>query len=228
MIFSKTPNWKGRSFEDIYYDIWQHKPADVTKTDFTKPYGIGQILKFMIVGDYSSIDFCSTTCIPYDHGMRFKLARKPERMDPLAHYSRASLKMSPGQLKQYLLDQAFALRDAMGTIPFYEQYALAYEFWANKIQAEPVMLDTGRNRLIMPNDNHKHIEDLMHKLELHYKDYGHEYTAGLIFRHSDHKIPDEDVLNHLLVKYKITQQDIDYNYQMLTSLNYNIYDGFAF
>lgn len=228
MIFSKTPDWNGRSYEDIYYDIWAHKPSKVTETDFTKPYGIGQILKFMIVGDYSSIDFCSTTCIPYENGTRFKLARKPERMDPLAHYSRAALRMSPGQLKQYLNDQAYALRDSVGPIPFYEEYAKAYEYWASQIDAEPTMLTTGRERLVMADDNHKHIKDTLAKLENYYYDYGHDYIAGLANRHSEHKIPAADVLDHLLYKYKITEQDIAYNYQMLTSHVYNIYDGFSF
>lgn len=96
-------------YEKLYYKYWCQPIKKPWEHDYT-PYGIGNILKFLKVGDYSDFDFCSTVCIPdYDKAI-FKLARKPERMNPLNHYSRAALSMSKGELKQYYHEMAFAIQ----------------------------------------------------------------------------------------------------------------------
>lgn len=224
-IFSRHKEWQHRTFEEIYYDIWAPKP----KSSLTTRYGlkgIGQILKFLIVGDYTTIDFCSTMCV--QEGDKFKLFRKPDRMDPLGHYSRSALKMQPGQFKQYLLDLAFALEDSAGTAPLYSHYAKAYRIAASRINAKPTMLQTGRSRKFKPHDGHHTLTSRDHELEYYYRDYGHDYVHGLIFRHSTHTISDEAVLDHLMRYYRIGANDIEHHFAYISSSQYSrIYDSLA-
>lgn len=194
-------------FERNYYKYWCTKDQG-EKTGF-QPYGIGQILKFLIIGDFSTIDFCSTTVIPYNGGTSFKLARKPERMLPLAHYSRAALRMSPGELKQYYLDQAQSIDMCMPDMPFYKEYAYAYRYWAQQIKAEPQRASGGRVRLNMEDDGHYKIQSERERLIDLYGAYGADYVYQMETRKSDHHVPEQAVLEHFLVKYGITQTDID-------------------
>lgn len=224
-IFSRHDKWQGRDFESIYYDIWAPKPKNSLTTKYGR-HGIGQILKFLIVGDYTTIDFCSTMCV--QDGDKFKLFRKPDRMNPLGHYSRSALKMQPGQFKQYLNDLAFALEDSAGTAPLYYHYAQAYRAAANRINAKPTMLSTGRSRLHKQDDGHHTLTSNDHDLEYYYRDYGHDYVHGLIFRHSTHRVSDEAVLSHLMRYYRIGINDIEHHFAHIVSDEYSqIYDGLA-
>lgn len=206
-----------------YYKYWCTKDQG-EKTGF-KPYGIGQILKFLIIGDFSTIDFCSTTVIPYAGGTRFKMARKLERMTPLAHYSRAALQMSQGELKQYLLDQATAIRCCMPGMPFYRDYADAYEFWAETIQAVPTRASAGRDRLIFPDDGHRQIVSRRGQLIDIYKVYGSDFIYQMETRQSETRVPDEDVYKHFLRHYKVTETDIKIHRDFL--FNGGLYDHMA-
>lgn len=215
IVFSKVPTFKGRSFEELYLKTWAPKPKSL-KTDFTNNKGkLGMILKFLNVGDYDTIDFCSVTCIPYDDHTKFKLARKPNRMVPLAHYARKTLRFSPGQLKQYLLDQAMSLELSHGQMPFYRNYIAAYRYQASKIDAKPIRAGSGASRLQLPDDGHKHVET--HATEefawREFHDYGHEFIEGYISRQSTHTDgPSEaEVEAHLLKHFGITHGDIEYH-----------------
>lgn len=207
-----------------YYTYWCTKDQG-EKTNF-KPYGIGQILKFLIIGDFSTIDFCSTTVISYANGTRFKLARKPERMTPLAHYSRAALRLGPLQLKQYLLDQAMCIDMCMPRMPFYSAYADAYRYWANTIEGEPTRASSGRCRLNMPDDGHRQIESKKGQLVDLYHLYGAEFIYAMETRQSETVVPEADVLNHLLLKYGMTSVDIQIHQDYLKTGGY--YDHMAY
>lgn len=219
MVFTRTPDLNGESYEDVYNEIWMPKPKH-TKTCFSDVEGsnrLGMILKFLNVGGYHTIDFCSVTCIPYDDQTKFKLARKPNRMTPLAHYSRNALKMSQGQYKQYLLDQAMAIDLAMPDMPFYREYAEAYRYHANLIQAEPTRLQSGKAKKQLQDDGHKKVEEQHHEFfyESEFYDYGHDFVEGLKWRQSRHKIPEGEVLSHLLQHFNISYNDIQYHGEFL-------------
>lgn len=226
MVFTKEREWHGRSFEDIYYSIWSPKPKNSLTTDF-RPHGIGQILKFLIIGDYTTIDFCSTMCV--QDGDNFKLFRKPDRMNPLGHYSRSALKMKPAQLKQYLLDLAYSLEVIAGGYPLYQEYIDAYRYQASLIQAEPVIMQTGRNREILPSDgHHSYLDENAEMIRLRYHDYGHDFAEGMIFRHSTHKVSHKALLHILLTHYGITQIDIQYQKNLIMQpVGTYLYDSLA-
>lgn len=231
IIFSRVPKLNGCDFESLYLRTWRPKPKHMV-TNFDDNKGtLGMILKFLNVGDYDTIDFCSVTCIPYANHTKFKLARKPNRMDPLAHYSRATLKLQgkPGLIKQYLLDQAMALEISHGSMPFYREYAKAYRVTAARIKAEPQRSASGRPRLQRDNDGHKYLELHEHFefAEREFYDYGHEYIEGLKFRFSTHdEVTDDEVYEHLLKHFSISPVDVQYHYDFLVG-KLQIYDCIA-
>lgn len=204
MVFVRHPDWNGHSYQQLYDRYWVAKPKSSIANNY-QPYGIGMILKFLLVGDYSTIDFCSTTAITwFDQGtFHVKLARRPDRMDPLSHWSRAALTMSPGQYKQYLIDQAWAINIAMPDMPFYRDYANAMLAHASVIKAEPTRLQSGLGRLLLPDDGHAHT----HKHERSYAQfeaYGRDFVEGVKTRQSTTKPPENAVYHHLLTRFGIT------------------------
>lgn len=231
IIFSRVPKLNGCDFESLYLKTWRPKPKHMT-TNFEDNKGaLGMILKFLNVGDYDTIDFCSVTCIPYANHTKFKLARKPNRMDPLAHYSRATLKLQgkPGLIKQYLLDQAMALEISHGGMPFYKQYAEAYRITAARINAEPQRSASGRPRMRLEDDGHKQLQqhELHEFAEREFYDYGHEYIEGIKFRFSTHvEVTDDEVYEHLLKHFSISPIDVQYHYDFLVG-KLQIYDCIA-
>lgn len=222
MVFVKTRDLEGRAWEDIYMDVWCPKSKSM-QTDYeTGSKGkIGVILKFLNVGGYHTIDFCSTTCIPYDAYSKFKLARKPTRMDPLAHYSRNAIKFTALEFKQYLLDQATALEVSHGRMPYYRNYIDAYRFWAQTIPGQPKLRITGRQRRILPHDGHRTIEHT-DDYDYRYANYGYDFIQGIRLRRSTHQPSDAEVYDHLLTHFGISQNSICAHRIFLT--NPGIYD----
>lgn len=226
MVFVKELQWKGQDFDKIYYKTWKPKPKH-SSTDFYDNKGcLGMILKFLNVGGFDTIDFCSTTCIPYAGGLKFKLARKPNRMDPLGHYSMKAKKMTNGQLKQYYKDQGFALLTSVGNMPFYRSYAVAYYKKASQIKAKASRLMTGRIKKEYEDDGHEKVQ-LTHMDEIAelFNDYGHDYKYGLVNRESHHHINDNDAYYHLLKHFGISEIDCQYHENFL--INGGIYDTIA-
>ena len=205
MVFVKTPDYNGVSWEDVYMEIWCPKSKSmITDYEAGAQGKIGLILKFLNVGGYETIDFCSTTCIPYDGYSKFKLARKPSRMDPLAHYSRNAIKFKPPELKQYLLDQATALDISHGNMPYYRTYADAYRYWASTIEGQPRRKVTGRPRKRLPPDGHREIEGT-DDYDFEYASYGYDFIQGIRTRKSTNQPKDAEVYDHLLTHFGISQ-----------------------
>lgn len=222
MVFVRTPDFEGREWESIYMEVWCPKSKSLSTDYEAGAKGrLGMILKFLNVGGFETIDFCSTTCIPYDGNTKFKLARKPNRMNPLAHYSRNSIRFRPREFKQYLIDQAVALEISHGSMPFYRAYANAYRYWASTIPGSPQISSTGAPRRTLPDDGHRKVTK-HDDLEFVYRDYGHEFVEGLRFRVSNRQPPDSEVYSHLLEHFDISPNTVDALEKSL--INPSIYD----
>lgn len=205
MVFVKTPDFNGMTWEDVYMEIWCPKSKSMTTDYEAGAKGkIGLILKFLNVGGYETIDFCSTTCIPYDGYSKFKLARKPSRMDPLSHYSRNAIKFKPLELKQYLLDQATALEVSHGRMPYYRNYIDAYRYWASTIDGVPRRNMQGRPRKLMQPDGHREIEHT-DDYDFKFASYGYDFIQGIRMRQSTNQPTDAEVYDHLLTHFGISQ-----------------------
>jgi hypothetical protein len=203
MIFVKEL----RNYEQHYYKYWSKPIKDPNNYDYS-PFGIGQILKFLKVGLYETIDFCSTIVIPdYKKGI-FKIARKPDRVNPLGHYSRVALQMSKPELKQYYLDLAMALDISVPKMPLFNELSSGYKKQASYINVTPCRLSQGRQRLIIPDDGHRCIKERVSPDVLKYQVYGRDFYEGLKQRQSSLILDENLVYDFLLENYHISKEDI--------------------
>jgi hypothetical protein len=210
-----------------YNELWASKPKDMTdpKQNYQRK-GIGQIIKFLKIGDFSTLDFCSNAFIPYrENGIqKFKVMRRPERMIELAHYSRKLLNYTPQQVKTYYLDLALALEVCCGKdIPFYRNYIEAYRYWASLIPGNMRSIKNGRKKICMRDDGHVNIFKLHQydpKLEYFYQTYGNDFYYSVAGRLSSNKIPPEYVSRFLLDNYHLTDQMIERHREILKNALY--------
>lgn len=90
-------------------------------------YGLGQILKFIDVGDPNTIKFCSLRAWYTSPGsLRIYLTRDPSKFYTLAKYSRKACHMSNSDLARYLRDQALALTQSYGGLHYFDSMAQQY------------------------------------------------------------------------------------------------------
>jgi hypothetical protein len=218
IVFVKQPTLKGQEYEKAYYQIWSPKAKSPIKTDYKK-HGIGQILKFLIVGSVTDIDFCSTCVIRGSDQQSLKIVRRPERMAMLDSYSRAVLKLkNKRQTKQYLLDQALALEISHGRLPFYRTFIDAYRAAANNLKVLPDSSGRdGKSKKTIPDDNHRKV--LMNLEEVLFQNYGHDFQRTFLSRFSTHTVDDAAVYEFLLNKYNISKTDVEHHYDMMTKNN---------
>lgn len=117
--------------EDIYYRYFI-KPVKVNGIDQTPTYGLGQVLKFITIGDAATLSFCSLRAF-YTSPMEDKiiLVRDFKKFLHLSKYSR-KIKVLKGQKRvDYLLQQATSLRVTYPGINIFQEMADAYEYEAN-------------------------------------------------------------------------------------------------
>jgi hypothetical protein len=218
IVFTKTPTLYGQDYQNVYYEIWSKKAKDPLTTTYTK-HGIGQILKFLIVGGITDIDFCSTCVIRDLDGKSLKIVRRPERMVMLDSYTRAGLKMSKAQMKQYLYDQALALEISHGNLPFYSNYIIAFRAWADSINCKAdENASQGKPSKHIPCDGHRQIKTPIE--EIICQNYGHDFQRTFLSRLSTHTVSHEAVYQFLLDKYGISYSDIQYHLDMLLNNTY--------
>lgn len=219
IVFVKDKN---KEYFKHYMTLWVPKIKNPFDTHVYKKYGIGQCLKFLIVDDFTKIDFCSTCTIRKKDGT-YKIIRRPERVAMFNPYSRAAVHMTPVLLKQYLNDLALALEVSHGNIPFFNNYIVAYRRAADQISADTSILLQGKPKYMRPSDGHEEVvydgaEDL-------FPYYGYEYHTKFFQRLSTTEIDDDDVYNFLLDNYGITRSDIQYQLDLL--LGYGKFDPIA-
>jgi len=215
VIFTKELH----DFDTMFYKYWCKPIKDANTYDYS-PYGIGQILKFLKVSGYDGIDFCSTTVIPYGDG-KFKIVRKPERVNPMSHYSRMALSMSSAELKQYYLDLADSMETSCGKIPYYNDYTIAFRHHASLITAEPIRRKNGKGRKIMPCDGHRQIG---HNNDDKFDAYDQDFRRVVNERKSSRVVPNEVVLNYFNDKYHLTSFDLENHAKMLLKSEKQIFD----
>lgn len=206
MVLVRDPDL---DYNRMYNQYWCTKKQAEDRNFCEQGYGVGQILKFLNVGGFETIDFCSTTVIPYKNHTHFKIARKPDRMVFLSHYSRKAKTMTAGELKQYYLDLADQIEKSMPGMPFYTSYANAFKHHASLIKAQPKRVGSGTPRLFIYKEEDGSFTRGLTEEEKAAIEYGFEYYYKFMTRQSSHKIEDSSVLNHLLYRYHITPQMIE-------------------
>jgi len=91
-------------------------------------YGLGQILKFIEVGEPKDIKFCSLRAWYVDGtSQHIFLTRDPSKFTRLSKYSRKLCHMSNRQAAEYCHDQAYALRSSYSGLRYFEKFAECYD-----------------------------------------------------------------------------------------------------
>lgn len=94
---------------------------------------LGQICKFLEIGDASTFKFCSLRSWYKDDKGHITLTRNPAKFFTLAKYSRKIKTMNPQQRYNYLLDQAQALESSYAGIHIFDTMANIYKQAAKRI-----------------------------------------------------------------------------------------------
>jgi hypothetical protein len=159
--------------------------------------GLGLVPKHILIGDFSSITFCSTNVIPFqiDNETHFKIVRQVNKLFPLSHYSIKAMNLSAGQMKTYYNEMAIGNEFWDNNMPFYSLYSKAYRQMASRIDAAPLPIaNVGKpkqrfgNYKVTPNTDYETTIKMQRKSPL---------------QPSDHV-----VYNFLLNKYKITKEHL--------------------
>lgn len=199
MVFVNNPNLPYQAWFD---EVWAKKEKDPRSTDY-KPTGLGLILKFLKIGDFDTIDFCSTVAIPIGPH-KWKLARMPHRMNPLSHYT-MKVDMNESQLKQYLSDLATVMDRHAGDTLFYSSYREAYLYYAALLQSKGKLPEArGNMRKTRPKDGH-HERDNGFTPDVR---YGKEHAYKSEMLKSSSTASDDQICAFLLGRYGFTRTDV--------------------
>jgi hypothetical protein len=225
--------------QQSYDNLWAAKPKG---NDYASNYyrkGIGQILKFLKIGDFSTLDFCSNAVIPYeiDGIKKFRVMRRPERMIELAHYSRKATNMNDTELAQYYLDMAKALEVTAGEKPFYKNYIYAYRYYAKYIlkrinKDESQLKQKIQSKNFYPHDGHRSIKNEYDHAEKSLAGQFSKYNMhiSVYSRMSEHRdeIQDHYIYKFLFETYGLTPTMLQYHQQQLKNpyLMYDIISDF--
>lgn len=166
---------------------------------------LGLVTKYCNMGTYEKSTYCSTNTIQYldDTGyMRHKLVRVANRLQPLAHYSIDAMHYSVGELKYYYQQLAKSQRFWAHTMPYYGDYAQAYENMAAQLNVSVVQPKNGRPKLTLPT-------------EVVYQSSDWEILKNDM-RVSNRQVPDEHVYRFLSENYHYSDTMIALNKHNIT------------
>lgn len=139
-----------KKLEKIFWQYWAPKNKLLNEK-----YGLGLVLKFLTIGDYSTFDFCSTHLICDFNRAKFKIVRQWDRILNQGAYSCKMLSMSNGDKRQHINDLANCMEAWSNKMPFYSKYVDQLRKCANGFQGECSKRKIGKSRLTLPTDGHK-------------------------------------------------------------------------
>lgn len=198
------------AIKTAFYQVWH--PAD-DKTQQEEHKGLGMVLKFLKVGDYEDIDFCSTHVIHMNKNTgkdTFKIVRQVNRMSPLNHWCCKALGYSKHQMKQYYIDLALSMRSWANNMPLYKDYIYALEEHAKMIK--PLGKDkTPKAKSRMYFDVNPEIYGPLRGYidTSKYDKYDNDFVYTYIDRVSSRTPTEQETHDFLLNKYGISKLDIN-------------------
>jgi len=113
VCFVSDPNFDYAS----YYNIIFSPPSADFKV--VKNHGLGMVLKFLKIGLYEDIDFCSTHVVCDYRNESFKIVRQLNRVNPLCFWSDTAHHYNNYELKMYYKALADSFTAWCGTMPYY-------------------------------------------------------------------------------------------------------------
>ncbi len=168
---------------------------------------LGLMPKYVKVGGYDTITYCSTNVIPYKdketRQQKFKIVRALNRMNPLGHWTTECNNYSAQNLKHYYIQLAKGYEYWANNMPFYSSYQKAYSMVADRIHGSPIEAKPGKAKLNLPTLEH----------------YEADNEKTKYMNRKSTSTPDEQsVLNFLLDHYGYSKSDIqEIEYQLLNN-----------
>lgn len=196
--------------ERAYYEFFVSPKEFDEVNDDQKPIKSGQILKFLSLGDYESIDFCSTNVL-HRKGVMLIL-RKLDRF-PLANWSIKALSYSDYEMMEYYNALAFSYDAWAKGLPFYGDYAEVFRYHALGLSRKLKKRDKNYEVLLLATRS-KITEDKRKTLRTselacrpsHREDhhFGRDYAFGLLEKKQTvGNVEPEIVYDYILEKYGI-------------------------
>ena len=125
-------------------------------------------------------------------------------MNPLSHYSIEALSYSKGQLKFYYQQLALGIRHWAHDMPYYSDYATAFEHQANLITEDPMTTAVGKPKMHFEGTDQDY-SAMDNNYEENKKD----------IRISSRNPPREAVYHFLMTKYHLGKTQINANRRQL-------------
>jgi hypothetical protein len=191
---------------DAYYKVFTKSLPNVSDQK-AMIHGLGMVLKMLDFGKIEDMDFCSTHVIRDDE--TFKIVRQVDRMMPLSHYSVKAKSFTPTEMHYYLKAQADSIRAWAGDMPYFGDYAKAFDFHAAKITPNKLHTFSGEGRKRLD------AEFNTRSVDTKYLDLGYDFHYGWNLRQSETKVSKEAVYDFLLTKYGLSKIDIDAHAELL-------------
>lgn len=118
--------------QQYYYKYFLPNSNDPSQID-TRQYGLGQICKFLNIGDVTSFTFCSLRAWIKDDYGHITLTRDPKKLYTLGKYSRKTKHYNIYQRIKYMFTQAAAIKASYSGIHVFDVYSNAFIREAHKL-----------------------------------------------------------------------------------------------
>lgn len=188
----------------IFAKYWAGKNEHLNK-----PYGLGLVLKFLKIGDFTTFDFCSTHLKCDFINEIFKISRQWDRIIEQGAYSCKMLKMSTYEKSEHVQSMIDCIKAWSGKNDlFINKYITKlakikceflnhplYKIPSNKFKVHP-------SKNILPDDNHTKRESDNNELGLDYETY---YKLKL--RQSNNEVSDEAIFDFYDSNYSLMAID---------------------
>lgn len=174
-----------------YEKYWAKKGESINEEK-----GLGLVLKFLTVGDYSTYDFCSTHLICDYRLSHFKIVRQWNRIIDLGQYSMKAMRYSQSEKNQYIEDLCVSYESWIANMPFYQQYVKALR--AKYLGKRSKISINGKPKKTLPHDGHELIDT---KYLVKNTVYGRDFDYGSHTRQSTLTMSDFQVEMFFLEKY---------------------------
>lgn len=204
------------AIKTCFYQVWH--PSDTKYQE--DEVGLGMVLKFLNIGGYEDIDFCSTNVIHINKHIndQFKIIRRVDRLTPLSHWCTKALQYSNAEMQQYYRDLAVSMKCWASDMPFFQEYIDALEHHANNIIVTTnKIVPSSKKRMYFDTTG---LGPLRGFLDLsHYDKYDRDFIHGYELRQSLKRPTRQETLDFFESKYNLNSLSlIDFGRQLKSTL----------
>lgn len=205
------PSVLNSDIKNAYYSVFSKQKTGV--------YGLGQILKFLKIGEIDTLDFCSTDVFWSESQNSYKIVRQLSRFIQLTGWSHTVLSLTREDREQYLHALYEANRFWMKDLPIFSEY--------NDLMKQNIFTKAkpkkGPIRKVRYTEK-SHLYGVKYKHALTLLTYSSDDYYAFADRISNKENCATDYRNHLIKHYNLADTEIDFIQEVLS----NCKDGSAF